>query len=214
MSLPYAYRPNEDDGPRGPLIVLEGVSGIGKSTLSQALVRRLGAAGVHTLAPPHSDWSTEVNGRLRSLPQFAFYLSGLLHASDRIRQSLTTGPVVADRYISSVVACHSAVHGVETDIVTRLLEPFRPYLTAPDHTFYLQCSEPVLRRRLTLKEGRGKLTRDDAELFAMPGRLKRLLANFEAVAALDPTAVVIDTDDKAPDTLADRILTHLEDHRA
>jgi thymidylate kinase len=148
------------------------------------------------------------------LPQFAFYLSGLLHASDRIRHSLTIGPVIADRYVSSVIACHSAVHGIETDEVTRLLGPFRPYLTAPDHTFYLRCSEPVLRQRLAFKEGQDKLTVDDAELFAVPGRLKRLLVNFESVAHVDPTAVVIDTDGKTPEALADRILTHLEAHRA
>ncbi|MET8688938.1 thymidylate kinase [Streptomyces sp. NPDC004732] len=214
MNLADAYQPIEHDGLPEPLIVLEGVSGIGKSTLARVLIRRLGATGIHTLAPPHSSWSPEVNSQLRALPQFAFYLSGLLHASDRIRQSLTIGPVIADRYASSVIACHSAVHGIETNEATRLLEPFRPYLTPPDHTFYLECSEPVLRQRMALKKGQDQLTSDDAELFAVPGRLKRLLANFQMVAAVDSTAVVIETDGKTPDVLADQILAHLESHRA
>lgn len=207
MSLPSAFLPMEYDGSPGPVVVFEGVSGIGKTTLVKAVTRRLTATSLHTLPLPHSGWSSAVNSRLRSLPQFAFYLSGVLHASDSIRHARMIGPVIADRYVSSVIACHAAVHGVAVETVIGLLEPFRPYLARPTHTFYLQCSESALRQRMADKQD---VKQDDTDLLAIPDRLPRLLANFEAVAASDPTAVFVDTDDKTPDELTDWVIAHLE----
>ena len=207
MTLPAPYRPLSFDGPPHPFIVLEGVSGIGKSTLAQLLVERLGATSLHTLPPPHTDWSALVNAHLCSLPQFAFYLSGLLHAADTIRATRSVTPVVADRYASSVIACHAAVHDIPVGEVAQLLQPFQPYLESPTRTFYLTCSEAALHERLATKSD---AKRDDLELLAVPGRLARLLDNFQTVQDADSTAVALDTDGKSPEDLADWILTHLE----
>ncbi|MFJ4828737.1 dTMP kinase [Streptomyces sp. NPDC088747] len=209
--LPPAYQPLHLEGTEGPFIVLEGVSGIGKSTLARLLTKRLDATSVHTLPGPHGDWSSMVNARLRSLPQFAFYLSGVLHGSDCIRNARTLGPVVADRYVSSVIACHAAAHGVDIDTVMRLLEPYRSYLVQPTHTFYLTASENALRSRLA---GKPDVKRDDMDLLGIQGRLAGLVANFAAVAEQDPTSVRLDTDDKTAEDLADWITDHLEQDRA
>jgi dTMP kinase len=205
--LPSGYQPAELPGAAGPVIVLEGVSGVGKSTLAETLERRLAAVRLHTLPLPHNTWSRTVNSRLAPLPQFAFYLSGALHASDFIRGARTCGPVVADRYLSSVIACHAAVHELLLEDVRRMLEPYRSYFAAPDFTFYLRCSEDELRERMRVKSDRKQ---DDVDLFSVPGRLPRLLKNFERVAADDPSAVVVDTDDKSPDDIAKWILAYLE----
>ncbi|MGC9539906.1 hypothetical protein [Streptomyces sp. UG1] len=84
--------------------------------------------------------------------------------------------------------------------------PFRAYLDMPTHTFYLRCSESSLHERLASKQD---LKDDDTALLRTPGRLARLLNTYESVANADPTAVFLDTDDKAPDALADRIIDHL-----
>jgi dTMP kinase len=211
VNLPPAYRPNPGNHSPHALIVLEGISGVGKSTLSATLVRRMKAATLHTLPEPHSGWSKDVNEHLRPLPQFGFYLSGLLHGSDKIRRLREFAPVVADRYTSSVLACHAAVHGLTVKDVGGFLDPFRPYLETPTRTFYLLCSEPVLRERLAVKQD---VKRDDTDLLTVPGRLARLLDNFAAVAADDPTAVVLHTDGMTPVQLADAITTCLEADRA
>ncbi|MFJ4771528.1 dTMP kinase [Streptomyces uncialis] len=210
--LPAAYRPiPRAESRQAPFVVLEGVSGIGKSTLTALLARRMNATSLHTLAAPHTGWSLEANEQLRSLPQFAFYLSGLLHASDRVRQAVTVGPVVADRYASSVAACHAAVHGLDPAEVAVLIDPFRPYLIVPDATFYLTCSEATLRSRMADKLD---IKQDDTDLFDVAGRYKQLLENFEQVATSDSTAVILPTDDQSPDQLADTIAAHLEEVRA
>ncbi|MFC9426899.1 dTMP kinase [Streptomyces sp. NPDC056987] len=192
-------------------MVLEGVSGVGKSTLSRLLAKRFGATAIHTLTEPHASWSDAVNREIRPLPQFAFYLSGLLHASDAVRQYLGRGPVVADRYASSVTACHAAVNGVTLDQVEELIAPFRPYLVAPDASFYLTSSDHSLKERLGTKTD---VKEDDTDLFGVPGRLARLRENFQAVAEADPSAITLPTDGRSPDELADIIVKYLENRRA
>lgn len=205
------YTPGAQEGRRGPFVVLEGVSGVGKSTLTRLVAKRLGATAIHTLPEPHTGLSSAINAQLRPLPQFAFYLSGLLHASDVVHAALRAGPVIADRYASSVMACHTAVNGVGLEQVKKLIAPFTPYLLAPDVTFYLAGFDRSLKRRLGTKTD---VKQDDTELFGVPGRLARLRANFDAVAEEDPSAVTLPTDGQRPDELADIIIKHLEAKRA
>ncbi|MEU6278194.1 thymidylate kinase [Streptomyces populi] len=207
--IPPPYEPirsQSAESARHPVVVLEGMSGIGKSTLTGLLTDRLHGYSLHTLTTPHAEWATVVS-ELRPLPQLGFYLSGLLHASDRIRQAQAHGPVVADRYQSSVIACHAAVHHLPVDAVTALLTPFRSYLAEPTRTYYLRCSPDTLRERLAT---RTVLARDDTDLLAIPGRLSQLTANFAEVAEADESAVWLDTDGKTPAQLADWILNDLE----
>ncbi|MFF7474588.1 dTMP kinase [Streptomyces sp. NPDC008092] len=204
---PPTYQPFYYEADPYPVVVLEGVSGIGKSTLAGLLAKRLKASRIHTLTNPHTEWSSTINSELRSLPQFAFYLSGALHTSDRIRHARVHGAVVADRYLSSVIACHAAVHRVPVDAVTALLEPFRFYMEAPTRTYYLRCAEDALRKRMAIKTD---VKSDDTDLLNVPDRLPRLLANFAQVAEEDDTAVWLDTDDKSPAELADWVIADLE----
>ncbi|MFJ7306025.1 thymidylate kinase [Streptomyces sp. NPDC099088] len=210
-SFPPPYQPYYYENAPNPVVVLEGVSGIGKSTLAEILAVRLSATRLHTLPDPHTGLSSTVNRRLRPLPQLGFYLSGLLHASDRIREAQAHGPVVADRYMSSVIACHAAAHRVPVDVVNAFLKPFQSYLAPATRTYYLRCSEEVLRARMTTKSD---LKSDDTDLLTIPDRLPRLVDNFTQVAEDDDTAVWLDTDDKTPQELADWVLTDLENARA
>ncbi|MGQ4514159.1 dTMP kinase [Streptomyces sp. DW26H14] len=202
-----AYAPGSLPHREGPFIVLEGISGIGKSTLAKLLTDRLDASTLHTVPEPFTPWAPVINNTTAALPQFAFYLSGALHSADLVRGLLSRGPVVADRYISSVIAHHSAVHQLDMSQVRALLAPYRPYLLRPDRTFYLRCDDSTLHTRMA---GKTDFNKDDHDMLAVPGRLDRLRANFDAVATEDQTAIVIDTDGRSPEALADLIAGHLQ----
>ncbi|MEU2978800.1 thymidylate kinase [Streptomyces hirsutus] len=207
MNPPYgAYTPGALTRRHGPFIVLEGISGIGKSTLARLLAERLNAGTLHTVPNFYMPWAPVMNANTRALPQFAFYLSGVLHASDIIRSHLERGPAVSDRFVSSVLAYHSAVHQLDMARVEELLAPFRPYLPTPDRTFYLRCTNRTLQTRMA---GKKDYNQDDHDMITVPGRLERLRSNFDKAAADDPTAVIIDTDDRTPGELADTITGHL-----
>ncbi|MEU2430607.1 thymidylate kinase [Streptomyces sp. NPDC007861] len=205
--LTGAYDPGPAIPRKGPFIVLEGISGIGKSTLAALLTERLDASTLHTVPDPFHPWAPVINEETAALPQFAFYLAGVLHSTDLIRGYLARGPVVSDRYVSSVIAYHSAVHQLDMDQVRGLLEPFRSYLVHPDRTFYLRCNDATLKVRMAAKRDFNK---DDYDMMKVPGRLDLLRRNFAAVAAQDPTAVIVDTDNRRPDELADVIINHIQ----
>lgn len=190
----------------GLFIVLEGINGSGKSTLARLLAARLRARALHTVPAPVSDLQPYINANARPLPQLAFYLSGVLHASDLARDSLQHGHVIADRYLNSVIANHAAVHGLPNNAVTAVIGPFTSYLAAPDLTIYLHTSPGELARRMRAKADQ---TRSDRNLLAGTGLLQRLQDRYDQIAAADPTARHLHTTGRSPAELANLIIVML-----
>lgn len=202
-ALSVAYQPA---GTRraGFFVVLEGISGSGKSTLAALLARRLCCPSFHTVPAPVSNLQPYINSRARALPQLMFYLAGVLHASDLAREALTTGHAVADRYTSSVIANHAAVHGLDNHIVTAAVAPFMGYLAAPDLTVYLRTGPDELTTRLKTKPDQ---TQSDRDLLSNPELMERLQHRYDQIAAADPTAYLLATTGRSPAELADHITT-------
>ena len=196
--LAAAYRPAQDQR-RGLFIVLEGISGSGKSTLAAVLARELDGQWFHTVPAPVSHLQPYINASAKALPQLAFYLAGVLHASDLACDALKDGHVVADRYVNSVIANHAAVHRLDNDAVTAAIAPFTRYLLVPDMTVYLHTSLAELTRRMRAKHDQ---TRSDHDLLADPELLQRLQDRYDQVAATDPTARHLQTTGRTSDELA------------
>ncbi|GGK61637.1 hypothetical protein Sme01_03380 [Sphaerisporangium melleum] len=199
--LPEAYQP-ADTPRRGTFVVLEGISGSGKSTVAALLAARLGCAHFHTVPAPVSDLQPYINAHARAFPQLAFYFAGALHASDLARAALTTGHAVADRYVNSVIANHAAVHRLDNKTVAETIAPYTGYLTTPNLTVYLRTDLDVLTRRLAAKPDQ---TQSDRDLMADRGLLERLQDHYDEIARTDPTACLMPTDGRTPAELADRI---------
>ncbi|MER7361966.1 dTMP kinase [Nonomuraea wenchangensis] len=199
--LPAAYQPAET--PRsGIFVVLEGISGSGKSTLARNLAERLDCQPFHTVPAPVSDLQPYINAHARTLPQLAFYLAGALHAADLARQALQRGHAVADRYVASVIANHSAVHGLDNATVAATIAPFVGYLAPPDLTVYLHTDLDELTARMTAKPDQ---TASDRDLIADRALLRRLQEHYDQIAADDPTAYHLHTDGRSPDELANHL---------
>lgn len=213
----------------GRLIVIEGLDGSGKNTLTRALVDRLTAVGrrVATLAFPrygvgvHADLVRDVlYGDLGDLGD-SVYGGALLFALDRrdarpdILDALAASDVVLlDRYVSSNAAYGSArLGGPDADGAAdfpewvRALEIDRFALPRPDHQLLLATDAQLSARRAA---GRASQETDraldrfesDADL---QGRTDRMYRRLAARSYLSPWTVLTPGADGAV-TVTDEIL--------
>jgi thymidylate kinase len=197
-----AYQPAVT-GRAGLFIVLEGISGSGKSTLAALLADRLPGKHFHTVPAPVSVLQPYINANARPLAQLAFYLAGVLHASDLARDGIQHGHVIADRYLNSVIANHAAVHQLANDTVAAVIASFTTYLIVPDLTVYLHTTPVELARRMHAKPDQ---TRSDHDLLSDSDLLQRLQDRYDQIAATDPTARHLHTTSRSPAALADIII--------
>lgn len=138
------------------LIVLEGIDGVGKTSLAKSLTDCLNEAGMPTiwydrhptrtslLSPEDKRWLRE-EASVRA--SFYCFLASTLHKSREIEVLLRTHTVVVDRYLYSVFAHHYAL-GLPLSRM-RFTESSLP--RKPEHAIHVRASEPVrqanLRRR-------------------------------------------------------------------
>lgn len=190
-------------------VAVEGVSGAGKSTVVRLLAEKLGATSLHVLPPPYS-LTRAVNADLAPLPQLAYYLSGLMHAGDLVRQTIATTPMVTDRYAISVIANHAAVHQLPLTAVLSFVEPLLAYLPAPAVTVYLRTSEPEIRRRMQTKPD---ITSSDRQLLSVPRLLEKVLVHYDTLMAGEPTGLWVETDEMSPEEIVTYVLDYTESSR-
>jgi thymidylate kinase len=125
-------------------ITLEGLHGVGKSTVADMLADRLqGAVLIPTIpselqtARRFVDSSADVNAR------YLFYLSAVSIAADRVRALSEAGRIViAESFIHRTVAFHAGMGASARVDLPSLQVP------VPDLSFYLHCHDTFRRRRL------------------------------------------------------------------
>ncbi len=150
MFIKYKHMPAS----KRKFIVLEGIDGSGKSTVSRLLAKSLGAKLVST--PPKGFGSARraVDSHAQLQSRFFFYLSSVLFASETIEELLKTNHVVCDRYIFSTLGYHQSL-GLKIDFDLSSIK-----FTQPDFTFFLRIEDEVERQR-RLRE-RMRFTKTDA----------------------------------------------------
>lgn len=115
-------------------ITLDGVDGVGKTTVSKALAEALGAVYFKSPSSPFDKMRADVDKVADPLTRYFFYRSATQHDSKIIRGLLDEGKsVVCDRYIYSTYAYHLAMDQRVSDIfeMSGLVQPdFRLLLTA------------------------------------------------------------------------------------
>jgi thymidylate kinase len=202
--LPPSYLPPLTQ-PSGRFIAVEGVSGAGKSTVVKLLAERLGAEHLHVMPAPYS-YTTRVNDELLPFPQLAYYLSGLMHAGDLVRETITTTGMVTDRYAISVIANHAAVYQLPLDAVNLFARPLLAYLPVPEVTVYLRTSAPTIRARMRHKID---ITGNDKQLLAISGLLERVLDHYDTLLAADDSGLWVETDRTSPEQIVEYVLAYL-----
>ncbi|WP_327037999.1 hypothetical protein [Micromonospora maris] len=122
------------------IIAVEGLDGVGKTTVSRLLAGRLDATYLGLPPPELLLRTTALFRRHDSLARYLYYLSGVAATAAVARPNLV---VVADRYVASAHALHLHVTGEAAEILRNLPLP------APALTFYLTADEQSRRARLS-----------------------------------------------------------------
>jgi dTMP kinase len=202
---------------RGRLITIEGLDGVGKTTVAAALAEALAAraVAVEVLREPGG---VELSERIRALvkdPALAVdpRAEALLYAAaraqlcaERVAPLLEAGTwVLLDRFVDSSLAYQGAGRGLGIDAV-RAINAFATGGLQPDRTLLLRA-EPETRaaRQAGRAEPPDRLEREHGAFFAA------VAAAYDALAAAEPARIRPVDASAPPDAVLAGCLAQLED---
>ena len=173
-------------------IVLEGISGSGKTELGKLLAQQI--CGHYYTTPPEAFRPSrkEIDEKTTLGARFWFYLASVVQASHEIGKIMETQNVVCDKYILSTICYHRAM-GLNVEI------PRWVTLLNPNHTFLVYCDNDVRLKRL--RASRGPIT--NKEKYALRQQMEqRCLVEFRGCIQRE-----INNTRDGPQYAVDQILT-------
>lgn len=176
-----------------PLFVaLEGLRGVGKSTVAPLLADALDAELVPTVPGPYETARRHVDKAENPEARMCLYLAALLEAAAHIHQRIGEGrPVAVESYFARCLATHTGI-GAQLHVV------LPGHLPTP-RMYRLTCSESERQRRLTTRVK--PTTHWDALAESNTGRINAVYDHF----SMTP----IDTTDRTPQQVAEVICARL-----
>src|SRR6266699_3916163 len=129
-----------------PFIVIEGVDGVGKSSVAQLLAKRLRADYFSTpLANSRfAELRTHVDAGADPLTRYFYYLSCVAAAGVEVQHACRRNIVVCDRWVFSTIAYHCAMYeGLRT-----YSQNTSSLFLKPDYSVLLVASESVRTGRI------------------------------------------------------------------
>lgn len=188
-----------------PVVLIEGLDGVGKSTLVNALASRLDATVIASppSMPDPRDKTVDLRQRMDVAEQGTrreYYRSSNFHASLLAEEARLAAPVILDRYWPSTASFAVLDEGAPE------WEPLGAWpqgLVIPDVVFLLTVNEDARRERM---EDRGLEATEEEERLAEVAGLRADV--LEALRCFDP--IEIDTSDLTPQEVMDEVMLWLD----
>lgn len=126
------------------LVVIEGVDGVGKTTLAKKFEKELGYRYVYPVPAPFKSIRNRVEKLGDIEVRFWYYLASNIALQQVLRRMIASGKrVVLDRYLYSTMASHKAM-GATVECVDFSKTPHM----IPDRGILLTCSSEVRNARI------------------------------------------------------------------
>lgn len=175
--------------PKFPIIVVEGLDGVGKTTVTTHLAERIGGVLVRT---PDPDLEP-LRQHFRVLPEplsRAFYSGANYLAAERIVKLAQERPVVVDRWWASTCAMGLAAIFDGVDSMPPAGSPVYNWpldLPLPTHGFVLDVPEDLRRKRMAK---RGDENAEERVLAAKEGMRRVAMAGYQRMVPMyEPISV-------------------------
>ena len=176
-------------------LVVEGVHGAGKTTFSETIRERFGAALLH-FTPEFGRFrqDAELDVKVAPVPRLLHYLAATMQVSDLARAHLTSRHVVCDRYLVSSVALLMSDPSVTAQEVATIVATYEPYYCSPDLTLLLTVQHSVAITRLRRRADR-IVSNSQRESMDSPAFFQRWQSHIKKEVARRGPYVEIDTSD-------------------
>lgn len=126
------------------LVVIEGVDGVGKTTLAKRFRRELGYKYIYSVPGPFETIRKQIEALGDIEARFWYYLAGNVMLQRELKRILASGNrIVLDRYLYSTMASHQAMGATVACVdLSRV-----PYIV-PDLAILLTCAPEVRNKRI------------------------------------------------------------------
>lgn len=126
------------------LVVIEGVDGVGKTTLARRFENDFGYTYVYPVPNPYDLIRKQVEGLGDIEARFWYYLAANMTLQRELRRIIALGVrVILDRYIYSTIASHRAM-GASVDCIELSKVPYM----IPDIAILLTCESEIRNMRI------------------------------------------------------------------
>ncbi|PYK44134.1 MAG: hypothetical protein DME53_09595 [Verrucomicrobia bacterium] len=176
-------------------VVVEGVHGAGKTTVSEMLRDRFGAALLH-FTPEFGRFrqDAELDVKVAPLPRLLHYLAATMQVSDLAKAHLESRHVVCDRYLVSSLTLLASDPSVTAQEVATIVATYEPYYCPPDLTLLLTVEHSVATTRLRGRADR-IVTNSQRESTESPAFFQRWQLHMKKEVTRRGSYVEIDTSD-------------------
>lgn len=147
-------------------IVIEGLSGTGKTTIAKALAEKIDGLYMKPPIYPLSEIREKIDESFSDEARALFYLSGIVEISNRIKKVAIQQPVVLDKYIYTTLI-YPNTKGI------KITWPEWADIIKPDLAIQLTLNEEI---RLTRLKDRGSDLKSNTQLD--PTRVAEILEGY------------------------------------